>query len=36
MFQFCNNFNQPLTDWNVSNVTDMGLCFMVVKVLIKI
>ena len=27
MFKVCTNFNQPLNDWNVSRVTDMGYMF---------
>ncbi|MDY4859731.1 MAG: BspA family leucine-rich repeat surface protein [Campylobacter sp.] len=27
MFDGCENFNQPLNSWNVSNVTDMDSMF---------
>ena len=27
MFHRCTNFNQPLTDWNTSNVTNMRNMF---------
>ena len=27
MFCNCENFNQPLNSWNISNVTDMGYMF---------
>ena len=27
MFYGCESFNQPLNDWNVSNVTDMDYMF---------
>ena len=27
MFQGCNNFNQDISEWDVSNVTDMSFMF---------